>query len=500
MRALHRSARAPQSYPPLTLVASLAAAALVHVPLILLVADGARFDTIDAATHIGSATPLPALARLRAEGALHPVTTAFPSVTGVAYAPFLTGRFPGPSGLPGLRWFDRSHTRCRRFPYARSYLGAEMRHLDEDLDPSHPTLFELAPSRFNAMSMLGRGTSSRERLGRDAPTLARAAYTHWIGNVDGWIALDEHVARVSTRHIIEHRPAFACIALLGLDKASHTAGHDSAVARRALATIDHSVAELRAALERAGMWNDTHLWIVSDHGHSVVHGHDDLAALVRTGGHRVLAHPWLFARRPEVAVMVSGNAMAHLYVELERRERAGWSALRMRWDPLVSTLLARDSVDLVILPQLDGTVEVRSRTRGSATITARNGRYGYRTHHGDPLHVGLELEHVYASDAFDAQAASEYPDSIVQIAQLAASARSGDIIVSAAPRWDFRERWEPVAHASTHGSLHRDHMRVPLLVSAPVGGTPRRTADVMPSALAALGLPEARDLDGASFM
>ena len=467
--------------------------------LILLVADGARFDTIDAATRADSSAPLPALAQLRAEGALHRVATAFPSVTGVAYAPFLTGRFPGPCGLPGLRWFDRSHTRCRRFPYARSYLGAEMRHLDEDLDPSHPTIFELAPSRFNAMSMLGRGTSSTERIGRDARTLARAAYTHWIGNVDGWIALDEHVARVSTRHIIERRPDFACIALLGLDKASHTAGHDSAVARRALATIDSAVRELRAALERASRWEDTHLWIVSDHGHSAVHAHDDLAALVRASDHRVLAHPWLLARGEAVAVMVSGNAMAHLYLELHRRERAGWSALRERWEPLVRMLLARESVDLVMLPIDDSQTEVRSRERGSAIITAANGRYSYRTLDGDPLGVGFELQNVYASDAFDALARGDYPDAIVQIAQLAASARSGDIIVSATPGWDFREKWEPVRHASTHGSLHKDHMLVPLLVSRPVSGTARRTADVMPSALAALRLPPANDLDGISF-
>jgi hypothetical protein len=470
------------------------------MPLILLIADGARFDTIDTATPACSAAPLPALAQLRAEGALHPVTTVFPSVTGVAYAPFLTGRFPGPSGLPGLRWFDRSHTRCRRFPYARSYLGAEMRHLDEDLDPSHPTLFELAPSRFNAMSMVGRGTDRNERLGRDARTLVRAAYTHWIGNVEGWIALDEHVAGVSTRHIIRNRPDFACIALLGLDKASHTAGHDSALARRALTTIDDAVRELRSALERAGRWDDTHLWIVSDHGHSAVHAHDDLAALVRASGHRVLAHPWLLARGSAVAVMVSGNAMAHLYVELNRRERAGWGALREQWEPLVQTLLARDSVDFVILPHDATHTELRSRTRGSAMISAEHGRYSYRTLSGDPLGLGLELANVYASDAFDALAGGDYPDAIVQIAQLASSERSGDIIVSAAPRWDFRERWEPVNHASTHGSLHRDHMRVPLLVSNPVSGTPRRTADVMPSALAALRLSGVGELDGASFM
>lgn len=473
------------------------------MPLILLVADGARFDTIDAATRAapptGAPATLPALARLRAEGALYRVATAFPSVTGIAYAPFLTGRFPGPAGLPGLRWFDRSHTRCRRYPYARSYVGAEMRHLDGDLDAFHPTLFELAPSRFNAMSMLGRGTGRRERIGRDVRTLARAARTHWSGDVRGWIALDEHVARASTRHIIARRPAFSCIAMLGLDKASHSEGHDSALARRALATIDAAAAELRDALERAGRWDETELWIVSDHGHSRVDAHDDLAALVRAAGHRVLAHPWLLSRRAEVAVMVGGNAMAHLYVELERRERAGWSALAERWDPLVRALLERDSVDVVILAG-EGAAEVRTRDRGSAHISSARGRYSYRTTDGDPLGAGCELEHVTAADAYDALADSHYPDAVVQIAQIASCARSGDIILSAAPGWDFREKWEPIRHVSTHGSLHRDHMQVPLLVSRPARATPRRTADVMPSALVAMGLPPARDLDGTTFI
>jgi len=157
-------------------------------------------------------------------------------------------------------------------------------------------------------------------------------------------------------------------------------------------------------------------------------------------------------------------------------------------------------VDFVILPDGDASVEVRSRDRGSALITSANGRVSYRTMSGDPLGAGCEIEHVTALDAYDALARGDYPDAVVQIAQLAASARAGDIIVSAAPGWDFREKWEPIKHVSTHGSLHRDHMLVPLLTSKPIRGTPRRTADVMPSALEALGLPAARELDGASFL
>ena len=115
-----------------------------HPPsVIILVADGARPDTLTAAMDAGE---LPALARLRSEGGCSTVTSVFPSVTGPAYAPFVMGRFPGPVGLPGLRWYDRARTRSRFPHYSRSYVGAEMRHIDGDLEPAAPTLFELAPS------------------------------------------------------------------------------------------------------------------------------------------------------------------------------------------------------------------------------------------------------------------------------------------------------------------------------------------------------------------
>jgi arylsulfatase A-like enzyme len=41
---------------------------------------------------------------------------------------------------------------------------------------------------------------------------------------------------------------------------------------------------------------------------------------------------------------------------------------------------------------------------------------------------------------------------------------------------------------------------VPLVASRPIRGTPRRTVDVMPSALSALGQPIPGGLDGCSFL
>jgi hypothetical protein len=89
---------------------------------------------------------------------------------------------------------------------------------------------------------------------------------------------------------------------------------------------------------------------------------------------------------------------------------------------------------------------------------------------------------------------------LVQIASLAGAPRSGDLIVSAARDWDLRARYEPIPHVSTHGALLREHMLVPFLTNRPLGNRPRRTVDVMPSALRLLGVPAPGILNGRSFV
>jgi len=135
------------------------------VSVVILLADGARPDTLDAALANGT---LPNLARMRDEGggALHTITSCFPSVTGPAYAPFLMGRFPGPIGLPGLRWFDRAREVCTFPDYTRSYVGYQLGFVDRDIDAHAPTIFELCESSLGALNVIGRGLPKRNRIGR----------------------------------------------------------------------------------------------------------------------------------------------------------------------------------------------------------------------------------------------------------------------------------------------------------------------------------------------
>jgi hypothetical protein len=465
--------------------------------VIILVADGARPDTLTAAIDDGA---LPALARLRAEGGLHTVTSAFPSVTGPAYAPFLMGRYPGPVGLPGLRWFDRTRASTAFPHFTRSYVGTELRHVDRDLDPGAPTMFELASPSLAALNVIGRGLSPRGQMARGAAFAFRAGRTHFTGNVRGWLGIDRDVGGAIARRIREERPRFVFAALTGVDKTSHAEGYQAPVVRDALRIVDDTAAQIREDAERDGRWEAMQLWVVSDHGHSRVEAHEDLAGLLAEWGYRTVSHPWVYRfGRMDAAVMVSGNAMAHLYLELWRRERPWWPELRVQWEPLAAALLQQASVDLMLLSHSPSRCEVRARGRGTAMVEHEDGRYAYRPVTGDPLGTGGEVVGD-EEDAYDATVATDYPDSIVQIAHLAGAARSGEIILSASRDWDFRARYEPIPHVSSHGALHREHMLVPLLVNRPVVRRPRRTVDVMPSALELLGIALPLGLDGRAFV
>jgi len=464
------------------------------VTVVILLADGVRPDTLTSAMDTGRT---PALAALRAAGSLSVVTTCFPSVTGPAYTPLLMGRFPGPVGLPGLRWFDRSRSALSFPAYCRSYVGLEVNRINDDLDPSVPTIFELCPRSLGSLSPITRGLRSGRRLGRLTPrTTYRVARTHFGGNVAGWLDIDRELAEQVADTIRRDRPDFVFAALVGVDKTSHAVGQPSALVDRALEIVDWTAGRIRSDAERDGRWKDMHLWVTSDHGHSPVKTHEDLSGLISGWGFRVIAHPWIYKWRPEVAVMVSGNAMAHVYVDLARSDRP---VLSGRFAEIVDRLLERPSVDLVILPH-GGGARIRAAGRGEARLTFDGNRLSYHRESGDPLKVDRDLCNVSADESYEATIHGEYPDSIVQLAHLCAAPRSGEIILSASRFWDFRSKHEPIPHVSSHGALHREHMLVPLLTNRRYTGTARRTADVMPSALAALGMSVPPKLDGRSFI
>ncbi len=450
--------------------------------LLILVADGTRPDTLFGAIDAGH---LPALAALRAEGSAHTITSVFPSVTGPAYTPLLMGLHPGDAGVPGIRWWDRAGTRAYAHGNARSYVGFEALRQDGDLCRAHPTLFELAERPLAAFTPIGRGLRDSERLGAGLASWPRVAWHHFRGDVQGWLQLERDLAARVCARVDAERPDLVFLVHPGVDKLSHQLGQGAPEVLDALRVVDETVGRLRDDSERRGRADALEFMIVSDHGHAAVHSHEDLVGTIAALGHGVLAHPWTFAGGRDVAVMVSGNAMAHLYLELDRKERPRWPALAKRWSSLVESLLAREAVDLLLLPHGPGVCEVRSRAHGVAMVRRdAGGHFAYQCESGDPLGLraalgsagsiaGLTADEVHALTLDTA-----YPDSLVQILALADSSRAGEIIVSASPGWDLRARYEPVRQLSGHGSLHRDHLLVPLIMSRALDAAPRRTVEL----------------------
>src|SRR5919106_1693361 len=92
---------------------------------IVLLADGSRYDVFRELLDAGR---LPNLAEIfLSEGTFAKAASVFPSTTGPAYMPFLTGCFPGTCNVPGIRWFDKAEYARRKLSLTRfrSYVGFE---------------------------------------------------------------------------------------------------------------------------------------------------------------------------------------------------------------------------------------------------------------------------------------------------------------------------------------------------------------------------------------
>jgi hypothetical protein len=459
--------------------------------VIVLIADGVKPGLLEEAVRSGD---VPELAALRDESGLHVVTTVFPSVTGVAYIPFLTGLHPAEAGIPGLRWYDRSRRLPRLLGHSRSYVGTQIRAINQDLSPTAVTAFErVRGDALGCASMITRGLPSASQLDRGARYAARVIRAHVTGSVERWSALEEELAGVLVERVRREKPKFVFASFTAGDKAIHAGGPSAPAVRRSLRLVDHVAASIRRDAERDGRWGAMRLFVVSDHGHSPVHHHMDLAVAMRDVGITVRAHPWTFPDRSEAAVMVSGNCMAHVYLGLDSPAPHPWPALRARWEPRIAGLMSHPAIDLIAMRSSPSMVEVR-RGLARGEIEFVRDSYSYRTTNGNPL--GLEpFENECERAAHERTVDGEYPDGVRQLARLVLSQRSGDLVISASPGWDLRRKYEPINHVSSHGALHAAHMKVPLLCNRRFDETPRETADLFRLSMAALGLGERRPLE-----
>jgi len=464
---------------------------------IVFLIDGARPDVMEKMMKRGD---LPNIQRYLWEpGTYTKAVTAFPSTTGPAYIPILTGCYPGTANVPGIRWLDKEESSRKRLSLKRhrSYMGVEAPFFNSDLQKDKSTLFEIfKKSSINIFNPLTRGINPSNNLTRFSKTL----YYLFVHLTSWWQIVDYATNRYLLR-AVRQKPEFVFAVFPAVDSFSHLSHPFSKTVLDAYLKVDKFIGKTVQHLKREKILEETLLILTSDHGLTPTHTHLDLVDFLDQRGYRALHHPKITRSRTKSAVMVSGNSMAHIYL----KNGEGWGKriyfdeLKKDHQRLLSDLIHLLQVALVACVDEDGGVCVYGNG-GKARIQEQDGNIEYSVEGDDPfgykrlpqrLTQYASLEHTFDSD---------YPDALVQLTQIFKSRRSGDIIISAQKGFDLRARFEWPEHKASHGSLHREHMLVPLFINAKIKTRKIRTADIFPSILELLGRENTNDIDGKSFV
>jgi hypothetical protein len=461
----------------------------------LIILDGARPDVF---LHLVERGCLPNVSRyLLEEGGIVPATTVFPSTTGVAYLPFLTGCFPGTLDIPGIRWLDPTRYRGRWFRdrmQVRSYCGWQAGWLDRDIAPHIRTLFDFEPDTAALCTPFTRGLArGGERMRRRRGILgSQAHYTGFYEILDRAVGRElERVATSGKRFVFAVFP--------GVDGVTHW--YDPWHPR-----VLHLYLEFDRALGRylrARRTSEDHLIIVaSDHGATKISLHSDVSRALENFGLRTLRHPILWRRSPQAAVMVSGNAAAHVYFAPGRPRRRRWTVAEIESGKIdgvpgeVIRYLARlPGIALLAGSGEDGSVVLVSRNGRSRIEAVDRDTLVYSPEDGDVLGLGPQIRKHSRREWLAASFHTAYPDAVVQLSTLFRSHRTGDLVIAADPQSDLRDAWEIPEHRSGHGSLVAEHMHCLLAMNRRIPG-PVRTVDVFPLLLQHLGYAIPEGIDG----
>jgi arylsulfatase A-like enzyme len=428
---------------------------------------------------------LPNIKLIIDEGTYRKATTCFPSTTGPAYLPFLTGHFPGTMDITGIRWFDkREFKRTRWNKHAmRSYCGPEAAWFNTDMPADKPTLFELMGESYNLYNMITRSVPDEYDLGKKGK---------------GWLYTKAHFKQV--HHPVDEQGhqrvmdmlnsgkdfdfLFAVFPSVDWDSHYHHIRDERTI--EAYKIVDRSLGEVRAKLEEKGWWDDTLFVMTSDHGLTPTTKHLDLGDWMTNQGLKSVYYPVIWKSNPKSAVMISGNSFGSIHLlnhegDHVLREQGILDA--MGADKL-QLLLNEDAVDFAIYRGDEEQVFIVHNQNGKAKITVRDDIFTYEPLNADVLNYGGRIEVQGHRAILEATFETDYPDAVFQIYQLFKSRRAGDILVSAKVGYDLREFWEYPEHLGSHGSLHKQHIHVPLIYNQKGWSTrPARTADLFDTIL-----------------
>jgi len=464
----------------------------------MILVDGARYDVFRRLIDAGE---LPAVkAHFDDCGGFREATTVMPSVSGPAHLPMFTGCYPGRCNIPGIRWFDRKKYAGSIFQRGRyrSYMGLnKVARMTREVSPEIPSVWNSFPDGGGMFAWFDRGMQPGSNLTRGLKTVTMVK--SWLTN--NWESGDVVVGDKLIQAAKGDR-SFLYAVFPTVDELGHKNGPLDESSVEAYRSFDRYLPRLYDALTASGTADRTLIAITSDHGQSTTHTHFDLAGFVKPLVSRLMHFPfaWKHIIDCDAVSNVSGNSLAHLsfrgpdgWVERPDVTKVGSPA-----HTVIEALLERNEIELLVYRE-EGRLRVRGNG-GSALIWRDENGLHYAPEAVDPFgYANLESTYTSDLDALGATFQTQHPDALVQLEQLFWSERCGDVVVMAREGFDLRTHFEYQDHRGSHGGTWWEHMKVPLLVNAPIPDEPVRNVDVLPTALQACGKPIPDGIDGRSL-
>jgi hypothetical protein len=464
-----------------------------HTRCVIFLFDGARFDVFADLLEAGK---LPNISRhILADGTFLKGYSNLPTTTGPAHIPFLYGVYAGKAGVPGIRWFDKSRSRSILAGNSgiRSYVGTGCFSMGADIEDSYVPLYDYFSRPTNIFGHLDRNHHVKMKSNR----LQKTWYYIRAHRTNEWEVVD-YAAAQSSRKCVEGGVDFVFSLFPGIDEITHLSHPTHERVLRQYCRLDGLLGEVLHGLSDEEV-RQILFFIVSDHGLTTTHTHVPLVGLSEEAGYTPVFYPRIRRRNYDIAIMESGNALASMYFMKPIAGRPALFKELGRVDKnrrFIGRLLHHEGIDFVAY-RVDDSVLGISSQYGELVMDFNESGYVKLAASGEnPLQFGLEESRVAVAETFNLTKSTNYPDSVVQVRQLFASNRTGDLVVFPKEGFDLRAKYEWPEHKSSHGSLLKAHMEVPICTNLKLESTTCRTVDVFPTILDDLGHSVPDNIDG----